>query len=210
MGCKENPLKIMSGNELLKTYVNKWNDNIETFSDTVRPDIVNIAYIDTNLIISHSNSDTFYENERIQIKLMTDAALEDMQDYFKFDSFNLQIIHKIDSLLDRIEVNKIIDASDSNKYDNKYLISIIEFGCAIAKTLDTEIGGFIWKYETPYWESYLIHKQTLVKVNVFHWAIKKHSEDELNVGVKNKILWLKDNLSKPIKDTNIITNNFKH
>lgn len=208
IGCNSNPLKIKSGNELLRTFVNKWNHNSETISDTVRPDIISLAYIDTNLIIEHSISDTFYKSERKQIEIMTNSALFDMQEYFKFDSFNLHTLHIIDSHIDRIEVNKIIDKSDSNSHDNFYLVYIIEFGCAIAKTLENEIGGFVWKYETPYWESYLIHKPTLVKVNVFHWAIKKNSEDEVTYSIKNKILWLKENLNKPIMDDNIITYNY--
>lgn len=125
---------------------------------------------------------------------MTAAAREDLQELAKFDEFNLESIDKLDKAIDRKYIKSIIGASDVNNGGNHYLISIIEFGCALSEAMRNEIGGFVWVYDHPYWESTIVHKKTGFEIPVFHWAINKFSEYGVDDGYKDKILALKRSL----------------
>lgn len=127
---------------------------------------------------------------------MITASRQDLQDIAKFDEYNLDTIDKLDKAIDRKYIKGIIDVSQPDDDANHYLISIIEFGCALAETMEKEIGGFVWVYDYPYWESTLVHKKTGFEIPVFHWAIKKYSDYGVDDGFKAKILALKKNLNE--------------
>lgn len=131
-----------------------------------------------------------------QVEAMITASRQDLQDIAKFDEYNLDTIDKLDKAIDRKYIKGIIDVSQPDDDANHYLISIIEFGCALAETMEKEIGGFVWVYDYPYWESTLVHKKTGFEIPVFHWAIKKYSDYGVDDGFKAKILALKKNLNE--------------
>ncbi|WP_207430897.1 hypothetical protein [Sabulibacter ruber] len=183
-------------NDLYATYVHKWNDNPEHKIPIVKPDMIQSFKPDTYVSTLVDSTDKGYVKTKKQVEALISASRQDFQELANFNEFSLETIEKLDKAIDRQYIRSIIDASDVNDDSNQYMISIIEFGCALAQTMENEIGGFVWVYKYPYWESTLLHKKTGFEIPVFHWAIKKYSEYGVDDGFKDKILALKSNLQE--------------
>jgi hypothetical protein len=181
-------------NDLYVKYVHKWNDNPDHKVLLVKPDMLQSFDPNTDFSTMIDGADQGYLQIKKQVEAMTSVAREDLLEIAKFDEFNLESIDKLDKAIDRKYIKGIIDTSDANDDSNHYLISIIEFGCALSEAMRKEIGGFIWVYDHPYWESTMVHKKTGFEIPVFHWAIKKFSEYGVDDGFKDKILALKQTL----------------
>ncbi len=184
--CK-NSDKLPDCNDLYVKYVHKWDDNPEHKILIVKPDMVQSFKPDTDFSALVDSTDEMYVQIKQQIKTMISASRQDLQELAKFNEFNLETIDKLDKAIDRQYIKSVIDASDVNDDGNQYLISTIEFGCALAETIENEIGGFVWVYDYPYWESTIVHKKTGFEIPVFHWAIKKYSDYGVDDGFKGKI-----------------------
>ena len=194
--CKKSDEQLPDCNDLYVKYVHKWDNNPEHKILIVKPDMVQSFNPDTDFSSLVDSTDEGYVQIKQQIETMISASRQDLQEIAKFNDFNLETIDKLDKAIDRQYIKGIIDASDVNDDGNQYLISIIEFGCALAETMENEIGGFVWVYDYPYWESTLVHKKTGFEIPVFHWAIKKYSDYGVDDGFKDKILALKQNLGQ--------------
>jgi hypothetical protein len=193
--CK-NSDNLPDCNDLYVKYVHKWDDNPEHKSLIVKPDMVKSFKPNTDFSVLIDSTDEMYVVMKQQVETMISASQQDLQELARFKEFNLETIDKLDKVIDRKHILGVIERSDVNDDGNEYLISTIEFGCALAETMENEIGGFVWVYEYPYWESTLVHKKTGFEVPVFHWAIKKYSDYGVDDGFKDKILMLKQNLGQ--------------
>ncbi len=183
-------------NDLYVQYVHKWDENPDHKILIVKPDMIQSFNPNTDFSNLVDTTTEMYIQIKQQVETMTSASRQDLQEIVKFSEFNLETIDKLDKAIDREYIEKIIDESDVNDDANQYLISTIEFGCALAETMQNEIDGLFWVYDYPYWESTLVHKQTGFEIPVFHWAIKKYSEYGVDDGFKEKILALKKDLDK--------------
>jgi len=193
--CK-NSDELPDCNDLYVKYVHKWDENPDHKILIVKPDMIQSFNPDSNFSELVDTTSEGYIRIKKQVEKMISASREDLQELAKFNKFNLETIDKLDKAINRKYIKSIIDASDEDDESNDYLISIIEFGCALAETIENEIGGFVWIYDYPYWESTIVHKKTGFEIPVFHWAIKKYSEYGVDDGFKDKILALKRNLEK--------------
>jgi hypothetical protein len=194
--CNKSDEQLPDCNDLYVKYVHKWDDNPEHKILIVKPDMLQLLKPGTGFSTLVDSTNKAHVQIKHQIEEMISASKQDLQELAKFNEFDLETIDKLDKAIDRQYIKDIIDASDVNDDSNQYLISIVEFGCALAETMENEIGGFVWVYDYPYWESTLVHKKTGFEVPVFHWAIKKYSDYGVDDGFKAKILMLKRNLGQ--------------
>jgi hypothetical protein len=194
-GCKESD-ELPDCNDLYVKYVHKWDDNPEHKILIVKPDMLQFFKPNTDFSALVDSTDDGYVQTKQQVEAMIAASRQDLQELATFNEYNLETIDKLDKAIDRQYIKGVIEASDVNDDANRYLISIIEFGCALAETMEEEIGGFVWVYDYPYWESTIVHKRTGFEIPVFHWAIKKYSDYGVDDGFKNKILALQRNLQE--------------
>ena len=194
--CKKSNESLPDCNDLYVKYVHKWDDNPEHTILIVKPDMLQSFNPDTDFSTLVDSTDEGYLEIKQQIETMISASRQDLQELSKFTTFNLDAIDKLDKAIDRQYIKDVIEASKVDDHSNPYLISIIEFGCALAETMENEIGGFVWLYDYPYWESTIVHKKTGFEIPVFHWAIKKFSDYGVDDGFKDKILALKNNLGE--------------
>jgi len=194
-GCKKSE-ELPDCNDLYVKFVHKWDDNPDHKILIVKPDMIQSFKANTDFSTLADTTDESYIQIKKQIETMISASRQDLQEIYKFDEFNLETIDKLDKAIGREYIKGVIDASGVDDDANQYLISTVEFGCALAETMQNEIGGFVWVYDYPYWESTIVHKQTGFEIPVFHWAIKKYSEYGVDDGFKDKILALKMNLDK--------------
>jgi hypothetical protein len=74
-------------------------------------------------------------------------------------------------------VQELLQQSNPEEYQNAFLILCIETGCLIAEILQQEQPGIQWIHDHPYWDSYLFDLNSMTRMNVFHWAIKRLSSD---------------------------------
>jgi hypothetical protein len=193
--CKKTE-ELPDCNDLYVKYVHRWDENPEHKILIVKPDMLQSYDPDTDFASLVDSNDEGYIQIKQQVETMVLASRQDLQELVKFEEFSLETIDKLDKAINRQYINSVIDASSEDDNANQYLISTIEFGCALAETMENEIGGFVWVYDYPYWESTIVHKQTGFEIPIFHWAIKKYSEYGVDDGFKDKILSLKRNLEE--------------
>ncbi len=195
-GCGNRPKELPDCNDLYVKYVHRWDDNPDHKILIVKPDMIQSYEPDTDFLALEDSTDEGYIQIKQQVDAMMSASKQDLQELVKFNDYNLEIIDKLDKAISEEYIKGVLDVSDENDDANHYLISVIEFGCALANTMENEIGGFVWVYDYPYWESTLVHKKTGYEIPVFHWAIKKYSGYGVDDGFKDKLIRLKEILEE--------------
>jgi hypothetical protein len=123
-----------------------------------------------------------------RIEAMTRAATMDLARLFDCClPVNRQWLRAVDAGLDRAEIGRLIHASDPRDFSNTFLLLTCEIGALLGRVLEQQERRLRWLYESPYWESALFDPLTATRINVFHWAMRRMSEDGVDVGLEQKV-----------------------
>ena len=121
-------------------------------------------------------------------KLLSDAKTE-WPGVFDVDGEpSIEWVSKFDQHHNRPVIQAVIDNSDPNAADNEYVRQCGEFGVVLAEALTQQRPALQWRYEEPYWNSYLYDPSSTYCLNVFHWSIKKMSEYGVDDGFSTKVV----------------------
>ena len=111
-----------------------------------------------------------------RIQEMFAAASEDWKRLLNVEGTpSLDWLREFDRYFQRRQIQRTINRSDSQQYDNDYLVLCCELGSVIGTVLQALEPHLSWLYDWPYWESALYDQKTRSRINVFHWAVKKMS-----------------------------------
>ena len=97
-----------------------------------------------------------------------------------------------DRAYDRAAIDAVIAASDPDDFGNELVVLCCELGAMLGHALQREAPRLEWLYDWPYWESALLDPQAGMRVNVFHWAIRKFSHDAADADLHTKVLQCRD------------------
>jgi hypothetical protein len=87
----------------------------------------------------------------------------------------------------RARAQQLLERADPEDASNALLAACSELGVAIADALRQAAPQLEWLYDWPHWESGLLDVATGYRINPFHWAIKRFSEDGVEDGYVAKI-----------------------
>jgi len=125
------------------------------------------------------------------------AATDDWPNVVRVSgSPSMEWIDAFDRHYDRKRVAAVIAASNPADFDNELVILSCEFGAMLGKVLSDEAAELEWLYDWPYWESALYDPKHGMRINVFHWAIKKFSDYGVDDGFRAKVLQCRDLVRK--------------
>jgi len=119
---------------------------------------------------------------------MVRAASSDWKRYLDIGSkVSLGWVEAFDAYYDRSRIRDLIERSDPKESDNEYHVVCIQFGVVLGTVLSQMIPRLRWLLDWPYWESAPYDSKTGTRVNVFHWAVDKLSEDGVDDGFAVKL-----------------------
>ena len=101
-------------------------------------------------------------------------------------------IDTFDNHYDRRRVTEVVASAAPAEFDNELVVLCCEFGTVLGEVLRTEAPTLEWLYDWPYWESSLYDPDHGMRINVFHWAIKKFSDYGVDDGFRAKVLQVRD------------------
>ena len=180
--------KLPHCDDLFKRYLSPWYPEDERPTIT-RPDMYVIGGFEgkpLDLEEIQYLPEELLEQTKKQIKVITDAALQDYQFIFQSDQLTYEVLDAVDKYHNRKLISEIITESDPKDFANSYLISVCEFGATLGH-LFNGMEGFGWLYSYPYFHSIIVHKETGFGVTVFDWAVKKFSEYGVEDGYVAKL-----------------------
>jgi hypothetical protein len=128
-----------------------------------------------------------------QVRRMLEAAAEDWtRSVHVSGSPSTAWIDAFDRYYDRRRVAALIASSNPNDFGNELVVLCCEFGAVLGHVLREEAPELEWLYDWPYWESALYDPRHGMRINVFHWAIKKFSDYGVDDGFCAKLLHCRD------------------
>ena len=96
-------------------------------------------------------------------------------------------VDAFDRYYDRERVAEVLEASDPENFGNELVVLCCELGAVLGAVLRREAPALDWVYDWPYWESGLLDPAHGYRINVFHWAMRKFSADEVDGGQLAKV-----------------------
>ena len=133
-------------------------------------------------------TDEWQAKSRERLEAILEAARLDWRDDFGVSGEpSVEWIEVFDRRYDRETVRKVIESSDPEDFANRVVVLCCEFGALLGDVLVRANGELEWTYEWPYLESALVHRARGLRINTFHWAIKKFSEYGLDDNFKAKV-----------------------
>jgi hypothetical protein len=187
-----NKVILPEPDELFGKYFDQWYDDVwrrwKGFKGT-RPDIQNFqSYRGKQASeVSPLGEDGQAEAARM-VSAMFNSAVLDWPSFLKLsEPVGLNWVDEWDRFHNRIEIQSILDNANPTDFSNGYVISCCQFGAVLGEVLREQNGQLEWLYAWPYWESSLLHGESGLVINVFHWAIKKMSEYGVDDGYAAKV-----------------------
>jgi hypothetical protein len=120
---------------------------------------------------------------------MLDAAGKDWKKLLKVTGEpSIEWLSAFDAHFGKQEILDLIIASSPEEFGNDYLVLCCEAGAVLGAVLQETEPRLQWIYDSPYWESGLYDEQTGVRLNVFHWVIRRMSEPGLDDGLADRTL----------------------
>ena len=124
-----------------------------------------------------------------QIQAIRSAAATDWPALLQVSgTVSLGWIDEFDRYYDRERVQRTIAASDPTDFGSDLVVICCEFGAMLGHVLKQSTPQLDWLYDWPYWESALYDSKHGMRINVFHWAIKKFSDYGVDDGFRAKLL----------------------
>ncbi len=124
-----------------------------------------------------------------RIAAMADAAGKDWKKLLKVTGEpSMDWLSAFDAHFGKQEILDLIIASSPEEFGNDYLVLCCEAGAVLGAVLQEAEPRLQWIYDSPYWESGLYDEQTGVRLNVFHWVIRRMSEPGLEDGLADRVL----------------------
>ena len=122
------------------------------------------------------------------IEDMLEAGKQDLVDELDLPpELKLDWVASFDKHYTRKQIADLIDESEPEDFSNSYIAVCCEFGALLGERLQLSCPELQWVYSWPYWESSLFHARTGSMIAVFHWGIKKMSENGVDDGFVAKI-----------------------
>jgi hypothetical protein len=108
---------------------------------------------------------------------MLEAATVDWKEFLPVgDAPSTTWVAEFDRHFQRPRIQEVLKRSVATRFDNDYLVLCCELGAVLGTVLRALEPQLCWLYDWPYWESGLYCQKTRMRINVFHWAVKKLSE----------------------------------
>ncbi|HYG62798.1 MAG TPA: hypothetical protein VEL74_09475 [Thermoanaerobaculia bacterium] len=124
-----------------------------------------------------------------QIRGMVAAAAEDWQGLLSTAGDpSLEWIDAFDRRFGRAEVADIIADADPADDSSDLVVLACELGAVLGEVLRREAPGLEWLHDSPAWTSALYDPRQGRRFNVFHWGIRKFSEDGVDDPLRSKVL----------------------
>jgi hypothetical protein len=120
---------------------------------------------------------------------MVDAAGKDWEKLLKVRGKpSMEWLSAFDTHFGKQEILDLIIASSPEEFGNDYLVLCCEAGAMLGSILQEAEPRLEWVYDSPYWESGLYDEQTGIRLNVFHWVIRRMSDPGLDDGLADRTL----------------------
>jgi hypothetical protein len=124
-----------------------------------------------------------------QIRGMVDAAAEDWQGLLDTQGPPLlEWVDAFDRRFGRAEVADLIADADPEDDSSDLVVLACELGAVLGEVLRREVPELEWLHDSPAWTSALYDRRHGRRFNVFHWAIRKFSEDGVDDALRSKVL----------------------
>jgi hypothetical protein len=101
---------------------------------------------------------------------------------------SLDWIDAFDRRFGRAEVADIIADADPEDDSSDLVVLACELGAVLGEVLRREVPELEWFHDSPAWTSALYDRRHGRRFNVFHWAIRKFSEDGVDDALRSKLL----------------------
>jgi hypothetical protein len=144
------------------------------------------------------------EGQKVIIKQIDEiyqAAKEDWPGFLKVQGeISLDWVDAFDKYLDKANLEDILKSSDPEDFSNELVVLCCEMGAVIGNCLIQLNPSLQWLPDSPYWDSAVYDATSGLRINVFHWAIRKFSASGLGVSNKEKVLECLKSLQKSFTD----------
>lgn len=95
-------------------------------------------------------------------------------------------IDAVDRHFTRTRIRKLLERSDPADFSNEYLVVCCQLTAILGRVLTQASPRLVWVPEWPYWETFLFDEKLGERTNLFYWAIRKLSEDGVDVPLAEK------------------------
>ncbi len=113
-----------------------------------------------------------------RVNRMLAAAGDDWLDLLGVeDSPGIEWLQKFDDHFTDENIISLIQNSNPENPSNPLLIICCEAGAVTGEVLRGMYPDLAWQYDWPYWDSAILHTPSVTRLNVFHWVIRRMSED---------------------------------
>lgn len=184
-------MELPACDPLFREYFAPWYSKDELdrrMGEETRPDLEQLGVSQTDALKLSPVTEEVALGVARRIAAMIDAARKDLKALLKMTGEpSMEWLSAFDAHFGKQEILDLIIASSPEEFGNDYLVLCCEAGALLGAVLQELEPRLQWIYDSPYWESALYDGQTSLRLNVFHWVIRRMSDPGLNDGLADRV-----------------------